>query len=297
MTDTVDSRTVLDIACREADLDSRDARLLHAHSNTVYLLPREQAVARISHNDHPGLDARASVAITKWLAGQGVPTTEPLTDYIADIGSDTVTFWHYYPARGPDLPPARELGGILRRLHAIQDMPFDLPNYSPLRGLTQTLADPRSSSALTADDRHWLGDRAAAQIAAYHQLRSHLGHGVVHGDAYTGNLLWGPQHALLGDWDEISIAPRELDLINVYQSVRFGVSNDDDLTGFACAYGWDVRTWDGYADLRAMRDLHTLTGYIRRASRADRVAAGELRSRIRSLRDPEFADTRWHAFG
>lgn len=295
MTDNVEMRTVLDIACREAGLNSRDARLLHAHSNTVYLLPREHAVARISHNDHLGLDARASVAITKWLARQGVPTTEPFTDHIADIGSDTVTFWHYYPPHGQGLPPARELGGILRELHAIQDMPFDLPNYSPLRGLTQTLADPQSSSALAPDDREWLSDRAATQIATYHQLRSHLGHGVVHGDAYTGNMLWGPHHALLGDWDEISIAPRELDLINVYQSARFGTS-DDDLTEFARAYGWDVRTWDGYADLRAMRDLHTLTGYIRRASRADPVAADELRSRIRSLRDPEFADTRWHAY-
>ncbi|MEU6585904.1 aminoglycoside phosphotransferase family protein [Nocardia sp. NPDC046763] len=296
MTGTISLQPILDDACRQLGLSSTGARLLHAHSNTVYLLPREQAIARISGNDHAGLAPRASLAITRWLAQQGVPVTEPLIDRAADVDGMTVTIWHYYPQCGRDAPPAGELARILRTLHALPgEIPFALRDYIPLQGLTNTLRDPHASSALTDDERGWLDQQTRDHITAYHRLRSHLGRGLVHGDAYLGNTLWGPDRLLLGDWDEISIAPRELDLVNTYQSVRFGALEEDDLDQFCNAYGWDVRGWEGFEALRSMRDLHTLNGYVRRASRGDQRAAQELRTRIRSLREPTSKDTPWHA--
>ncbi|WP_107661193.1 aminoglycoside phosphotransferase family protein [Nocardia suismassiliense] len=285
----------LHTACRQVDLDSRDAQLLHERSNTVYLLPHANVIARISHNEHHGLQARASVAITKWLAEQNIPVTEPVIDHAVDIDHDTVTFWQYYPQHGRGEPPSHELATILRQLHALPGpFPFELPTYLPLAGLTQALADPHASSALDSGDRQWLTDQACELVDSYHNLDSHLGRGLVHGDAYSGNTLWGPDRVLLGDWDEISIAPRELDLIHTFQSTRFGLT-DTELTDFSTAYGWDIRDWNGYTTLLAMRDLHTLISYIRRASNHDQLAQHELDRRIRSLRNPNFADTQWRA--
>ena len=144
------------------------------------------------------------------------------------------------------------------------------------------------TSSLPEADWQWLTDRATELIDRYHELDSELGTGFVHGDAYSGNTLWGPDGILLGDWDEASSAPLELDLANTYQGARFG-ETETELDAFADAYGWDIRTWDGFAILRDMRDLHTLGSYIRRSA-TDRAAAAELRLRVRTLRDPAAAD-------
>ncbi|MGS2807661.1 MULTISPECIES: aminoglycoside phosphotransferase family protein [Nocardia] len=281
--------SVLTDACQQTGLRHDDARLLRAHSASVYLLPSERAIARISRKEHRGLRAAASVMVAQWLVSQGFPATEPLLDHPVEFGDTTVTFWVYYPQPDRGDPPARELGALLRMLHTLPRPPLELPAYQPLAGLQHALHNP---GTLSASDLAWLTDRAAAVIEQYHQLESHLGVGFVHGDAYTGNTLWGPHGVLLGDWDEASIAPRELDLINVYQDVRYGTP-ESELDEFTYAYGWDVRDWDGFTVLRDMRDLHTLTGFIRRSSHDPAIAA-ELQLRIEVLRNPD--DTRlWHA--
>ncbi|MGW4844891.1 phosphotransferase family protein [Nocardia brasiliensis] len=280
---------VLASACAEAGLKSDDASLLRAHSAAVYLLPHEQAVARISAYEHHGLHPETSVTIARWLVDCGFPATEPLIDYAIDVDDMVVTFWRYYSQTGRGKPPASALGSILRRLHTLPTPPQSLPPYVPLAGLQRALRRP---SVLHDDDRAWLADRAELLVEQYQQLDSHLGIGFVHGDAYRGNTLWGPHGVLLGDWDEASIAPRELDLVNTYHGARYGIGETvfDDFTE---AYGWDVRDWNGFAVLCNMRDLHTLTGFIRRAAK-EPSAAAELQLRIEVLRNPK--DTRiWHA--
>ncbi|MCM6773291.1 phosphotransferase [Nocardia sp. CDC159] len=283
----------LESACRRVGLDPRAARLLHAHSNIVYVLEREAVVIRISDSGNDGLRARASVAITRWLADQGLAVTEPALDDVIETHGAIVTFWRHYPQPTRARPPARELGAILRDLHGLTDPPFELPTYRPLAGLAQALdARPRS---LPESDRRWLDERRALLVERYDELDSHLGVGMVHGDAYPGNTLWDRDRALLGDWDESALAPRELDLVNIYQGgVRFGHCATE-LHAFGLAYGWDVRDWDGFEVLRQIRDLHTLSSYIRRAESGDLAAAAELRHRMCSLRDPRSSDARWHA--
>ncbi|MFE0131717.1 phosphotransferase family protein [Streptomyces sp. NPDC059037] len=81
----------------------------------------------------------------------------------------------------------------------------------------------------------------------------------MHGDAYPGNTLWDEKDSLvrLGDWDEAAYGPRELDLANTVQGVRFGRTTAQ-LRAFSAAYGHDLRQWQGIATLVAIRDLHTL---------------------------------------
>ncbi|WP_181065228.1 phosphotransferase [Nocardia nova] len=272
---------VLAEACRQAGLRCDDAVLLRAHSASVYLLPAEGAVARISFGEREGLRPAQAPTIARWLVSQGFPATEPLLDHAVYVGDAIVTFWVYYPQDGVDTPPSRELGTLLRALHALPSPPFPLPKYRPLTGLGLVLDEP---STLSEGDREWIRSRRKILINLYQQLDSHLGVGLVHGDAYTGNTLWDDDRVLLGDLDEVSIAPRELDLVNVYQDIRYGTP-ESELTDFSQAYGWDAREWPGFTVLRDMRDLHTLAGFIRRSLRDPAVAA-ELQLRIEVLRNP-----------
>ncbi|WP_051162815.1 phosphotransferase [Nocardia brevicatena] len=278
------TRNILSTACQLAGFPAEDAELLHAHSNTVYLLPSTGVVARINGNDHAGLRAKASLTITRWLADHGLPVTEPAFDHAIDVAGSTVTFWTYYPQHRTNRPPPQQLGEILAHLHALPAPPFPLPDYEPLIGLVSILTPDITPMVLSTEDQRWLSEQAEQLIAEYRTLPTILGRGMVHGDAYTGNTLWAGDTVLLGDWDETSIAPRELDLANTVQARRFGIQ-EADINAFLRAYGYDPRGEPLFDALVRMRDLHTLTSYIRRAQRDDARAHTELTARLRSMQN------------
>ncbi|MCX4097743.1 aminoglycoside phosphotransferase family protein [Nocardia sp. alder85J] len=297
MTSGPGTEDVLAVACARAGLDPAGARLIRAHSNAVYLLAGPQVVVRISGNEHLGLRAHAAVAITGWLAGHGIPVTEPVHEPI-DIGTSTVTFWRYHPQHGRGEPPMAALAVILRQLHALPPPPFTLPPWPPLAGFTATLHTPLYRRALPDTDLSWLAGHADDLLTRYQQAGTLLGAGLIHADAYPGNCLWADgDRVVLGDWDEVCFGARELDLIPTCHERRYGAS-EAEIAAFLDTYGLpaaEFHAWPGFAVLFGIRDLHTLTGYWRRAAGGDTRAATELRHRLDTLRDPTAPTGTWRS--
>ncbi|GAB3113467.1 aminoglycoside phosphotransferase family protein [Streptomyces calidiresistens] len=280
MTTTASPESAARRACLAAGLPHRSLTRLHEHATTVFLLPEAATVVRVGGADQ-GQALERAIALTRWLCARGFPATEP-----ADVpqpfstGTHTVTFWKHYPQ--PDGPPpdAGHLGAMLRALHALPLPPVPLPEFRPLASLEQRVA---AGTSLSAHHRAWLTDRIEELLVSYEQLDSPLGPGLLHGDAYPGNTLWDGSSARLGDWDEAAFGPRELDLANTYQGVRFG-RTEQELERFGAGYGRDIRDWPGLPVLCRIRDLHTLGSYIRRADAGDEAASAELVRRLDSLR-------------
>lgn len=285
------AETILHEAAESAGLDSRDARYLARHATTVYLLPTEQVVARISEGLDAGEAMDRAVAFTRWLCAQGFPATAPAdVNQPIHLDGHVVTFWPHYPQSQKPQPAPARLGLLLRRLHDLPQPPVPLPRYQPLTRFADTV---EASTILSSSDAEWLLAERRALLDAYAQLDFPLGEGQIHGDAYPGNLLWDGDRVILGDWDESATGPREHDLANTYQGVRFGRTNED-LRAFAEAYGYDIAIWTGLPVLRALRDLHTLSSYIRRAEQGDHLASKQLRHRIDTLKRGE-ATALWTA--
>jgi len=281
-------------ACRSVGLDPAGARRLRGHSASVYLLRDRTAVARISPRSADVLAAHRAVEITSWLGSRGFPTVTPLPGVEQPVEADgrVVTFWTFVETPpGSDPPGTADLGRLLRRLHEMPEPPpVELPPFRPLDGFARKVD---TAASLEADDRAWLTDRAHQLVDTYATLDSPLGQGHIHGDAYPGNLLGPRGDSVLGDWEETAWGPREVDLANTYQGVRFGRSSTE-LDAFARAYGHDLRTWDGLNVLTAIRDLHTLGSYLTRADAGDAAAAAELHRRVASLRATD-RTARWSA--
>ncbi|MCZ0990410.1 aminoglycoside phosphotransferase family protein [Streptomyces diastatochromogenes] len=224
-----------------------------------------------------------AVSLTRWLVANDFPATEPV-DVPQPLTYEpyVVTFWRHYPQpMDGGAPPAEHLGALLRALHAMPAPPIPLPQYQPLASLKNTVD---SSTYLEPDLRAWLASRREELLDEYGCLDFPLGHGHIHGDAYPGNTLWAHQDVRLGDWDEAAVGPREVDLANTFQGVRFGRTAEE-LDTFSHQYGYDIRQWPGLRVLCEIRDLHTLGSYIRRADRGDAAAAQQLSHRIETLRN------------
>lgn len=268
-------------ASRAAGLDTDGLRLLGNHATAVHLLPRERLVVRVRGPQTLDSAVRA-VTLTRWLDGHGLPVTRP-ADSLEPVLHDghVLTWWEYYPQPPGWRPDAAELGSVLRRLHALPEPPEPSPTYRPLADLADHIA---TSTTLADTDKAWLSTRIDTLLEHYEHLTFPLGPaGLVHGDAYPGNLLADRHLTRLGDWDEAARGPREVDLVNTYQGTRFG-RTEPELARFAATYGFDPRTWTGFPVLREMRDLHTLGSFIRRADAHDEGAHRQLAHRISTLR-------------
>ncbi|MFB7600815.1 phosphotransferase [Streptomyces sp. NPDC056160] len=277
-------------ACRALGLFARGLTPLRRHATSVYLLPHDRIVVRASPWDQRKAVGR-SVALTRWLAEQGLAVTEAINvPQPIDRPPYTITLWtHYHQTKGTP-PSPKHLGGLLRRLHSLPPPPIELPPYQPLAALGETV---HQSSTLSGSDRSWLQEAMVLALDAYSRLDFPLGEGLVHGDAYPGNTLWNGTRALLGDWDEAAFGPRELDLANTFQGVRFGRTQQE-LRAFAHAYGYNPAQWPGLPVLTRMRDLHALGSFIRRADKGDGAAVEQLAFRLTTLRNDDH-DAPWSA--
>jgi hypothetical protein len=277
-------------ASAAAGLDTSGARLIHHYSNAIYFLPAQNAVARITYGRDAAERVTRSQAVTRWLAREcQFPATEPLDNTSpVTVNSAVVSFWAYYrqPEDGSPLTSGH-LAVLLRLLHQAGTPPVSLPAWVPLASLHATAGDRLLSAALTDDERTWVMARITEVRDKIAGLDWPLGAGLIHGDAWAGNLLScpgaSPVGAVLGDWDWVSTGPREIDLIPTWHAAaRYG-KEASWVSDFISQYGYDLGQWDGYPVLMAMRDLVQLTGPIRRARDSDPYRRA-LRQRLDSLR-------------
>jgi hypothetical protein len=154
------------LAMRQASaavgLDTAGARLIHNYNNVIYLLPANDAVARITFGHDAAEQVTRSQAITRWLGQQRqFPATQPLDNTSpVTVNSAVVSFWTYYPQPENASPlTSGQLATLLRLLHQAGTPPVTLPVWVPLASLHATISDPALSAALTGDELTWIRDQ------------------------------------------------------------------------------------------------------------------------------------------
>lgn len=282
----------VDRAGRERRLPTAGATLISHSSNAVYLLPEIPAIARVTSGPGAAERVARTQAITAWLTDRGFGATAPLPgiDVVHINDHTSVSFWAYYPQTDHQ-PPATssDLGRLLRNLHDLDvppdELPVDVPTWLPLESLADTVSDPEQSAVLADTERTWLLHRIREIRDQLGTEQWPLGRGLIHGDAWAGNLLWdaATDRMLLGDWDWVSHGPREIDLIPTWHAtIRYGRTTAW-TRAFVDQYGYDLATTSAYDVLVQMRDLVQLTGPIRRAPDSP-AAADRLAQRLGDLR-------------
>lgn len=277
--------------CRDAGIDGEGAELMRVHSNTVFHLPAADAVARIGSGPDAMEQVAVSLEVTSWLDAIGFATVRPLVRRAFTYDGLTVSFWVFEDAADA-VQPSATLASLLRRLHGVRDMPIQVPEMqSPLRGVARAVRD--TPEAFDGDDRSWLEREVRACESRWQSLTFALPTGLIHGDAHPNNLLHTLRGALLCDWDHVALGPREWDLVQAAYFHRRFPKPSDDLDGAARVYGWDLRLWEGFDELIAVREISGLGAYVRTAS-SKPSARDELAHRIRTLRDGDI-QARWHS--
>ncbi|WP_188196673.1 phosphotransferase enzyme family protein [Nonomuraea sp. SYSU D8015] len=280
----------LTLACADLGLNRSGAtRLGPVGDNATFLLPSEHVVARVAWGSAALDRVKRELRVSAWLAAQGVPAVRVAAVPGQPVTADgrIITFWEEIPSA--QQASTREMGALLRRLHALPPPPDGmLPPFNPF---IRQQAHVDQAVNLSEADRHFLLDLIAELKAAYARLRFHHPAKAIHGDPHRKNLVRDANGTtLMLDLERFSVGPPEWDAIIPAVYHRIGWYTADEVAAFTAAYGWDVTTWDGFATLARVRQLRMTTWLAGRTGREPRLLP-EVRLRIATLRDPSVART------
>ncbi|MGH3548967.1 MAG: phosphotransferase family protein [Pseudonocardiaceae bacterium] len=281
--------SALRAVCGELGLDPAGARLLRNVNNAVFQLARDPIVIRLV--TLPSYVPRASLAVAAAtvFAEHDVPAIRllPGVRQPVRVGEHIATVWQSVPPVG-SAPGGADLATLLAAVHAVPLPCRSLPLWDPLTDFDNRV---RHTTAMAAADRDFLLCRSAQLAATVAELHFALPTAVLHGDAHLGNVIPGPDRAVLCDFDSCAVGPPEWDLAPIAVSrVRLGkpAAHQRD---FIRTYGFDVRDWHGFEVLHGIRDLKLIAGVFPRATSSAAVQA-EFDRRMTSLRAGRLSD-RW----
>jgi len=271
---------VLRRACARLGVDHRGATLLRFTNNAVYSLAHDPVVVRIVGSQALRHRAGKVVRVARYLAEHGVPAVRLFdgVDQPLSVDGYAVTVWHHvHPVRRTATPA--ELASLLRLVHSLPP-PDDVPAWAPLDDVRARVSE---AEELAAEDRSFLLDRCAEVEAGLRELDFVLPPSLVHGDAHPGNVIAGADGPVLCDFDSSCVGPPEWDLVPLAVGRTRFRDPPERYGELVRHYGFDVMEWEGFAVLRAARELK-LTTSVLPIARSQPTVRRELARRLADLR-------------
>ncbi|HJT04945.1 MAG TPA: phosphotransferase [Pseudonocardiaceae bacterium] len=277
--------------CQQAGLPVSRLELLRFGSNAVFGVD-EAHVLRVMRPGTSDADVQREIELVRELDRLDVPTVR----FAGDVAAQPLksldclgTVWERLAE--PDQDNVHNaLGHLVRTFHQRTiDLRVPLQPWRQLAASDHRLARQREHYA--ANDVRMLTQWSRRIARELDQVQPALPAGVIHGQAEVGNVLFRAGQPVLIDFEQVSIGPREWDLVHTAAVVtRFG-RPERRYRDFADAYGFDVRTWGGYQTYRRLWELCATT-WLMQHDHHDRKVAQEIEVRLQTWRDDD-PDARW----
>jgi aminoglycoside phosphotransferase (APT) family kinase protein len=280
--DPAGAELVLRSACELASLFPDRVETVRLGDHAVFRVDGGRVVARVGRHADRLPSVRREVSVARWLEAEDYPAARLATEAEQPVVVEgyPVTFWEGL-ADGEEYASTREMGELLRRLHAMTPPRLALPELRPFDKVKERLGRAEISSGT----REYLTGLAEELETEYLRLDFVLPPGHLHGDFNVGNVLRDADgYPTVIDLDGFVTGPREWDLVQTamyYDS--FGWHTEAEYADFVEGYGFDVRCWSGYTALRSIRELLMVTWLSQNAGAVPR-AAEEVEKRVATLR-------------
>lgn len=238
-------------------------------------------VVRVAKPARSAMTAERLVATADLLDRNGVPVPLPLETPHRTPEGDEVTVWEYVATDASQAFPARDVGQILTRVHAIPlaeaaealygEPPALAAAAARGRGRVEELArDPKGFDIDADTITSMFNDLEQAFVSVCESEPAVL----LHGDMNDGNVLWGAGPTRVCDLEACTQGPWVWDLVNTKLSVARGELDPSVLDDLVAGYGKAPESSPAWAPLCRLRALNTVTFRVMEAAAGSEAGAG-----------------------
>ena len=290
------SEKVLFLAAEANGITGRGSRLIRNGSHAIWETPTG-IVARVGERQTADV-AQREVAISRWLDRHGLRVVRVIEKFHQPtiVEGYPVTWWERLPPHRPATPA--ELGALLRVLHRLPlPATIELPRLAPFGTIRQKLSNADGAAWISSSDLAWIVNRLAELESQYENAVADIPSGVIHGDAWQGNIAVPHRgEPVVLDLEDFAVGPQYWDLLPVaVDHTDFARISRPEYEGFVAAYGIDVTTTSAYRTLADIQELRW-TSYVIGKADYDPAAAREAAHRIACMRGEKPKPWAWSAF-
>jgi aminoglycoside phosphotransferase (APT) family kinase protein len=194
---------------QDTGLSATDAQVIKFTNNAVVRLPHARVVLRIAGS--PAIRRRLDTVLTaaRLYADHGIPAVRlhpDLPNPVHALGRLASVWVDGYDPTVPTPRPG-DLATMLRAIHAIPSIPATsaIPAWDPVGNIRRRI---RSADGATDEDLAFLTRECDSLEAALRDLAAQtplLPAGLIHGDAFLGNLVPARPHPLICDFDSTAV--------------------------------------------------------------------------------------------
>ncbi|ONI88647.1 hypothetical protein ALI144C_06365 [Actinosynnema sp. ALI-1.44] len=129
---------------------------------------------------------RKEIGVARWLEDRHVSAVRIVRDIDQPVivGGRPVSFWHELPEHRHGA--TTDVAIAIRELHTLLPPDFALPDLAPFVRLRERID---ASTTVAEEDRAWMRQKVTELETAYAELPPGLPRSVVHGDAWSGNVI------------------------------------------------------------------------------------------------------------
>jgi Ser/Thr protein kinase RdoA (MazF antagonist) len=253
---TATAKNILDTACSALGLPYKKLVLLRFGTNAIYHIQPSNLVVRISRPNVSKQEVIQEIEIMRWLKSNNFPTITPdkITEEPLSVYESQVTVWPFIDNQ--QLTDYKLFGQLLKKLH---DLPFPdnlLKDCQPFLIINRKLSHLKKIETVSNQDINILQEWSRWLEPQFFAQESHLGSGMLHGDAHIGNCLIDQnQQPFMIDFDLICYGAKEWDLIPEALGPRRFNSDRNLHQQFVAGYGYDIVRWPGFNIFALTREL------------------------------------------
>jgi hypothetical protein len=286
-------REVLLKAAAVNGIDARGSELIRNGSHSMWRIPGG-IVGRLGSRGTEA-SARREVQISGYLNEHGIRAVKAVAGMMQPtlIDDIPVTWWELLRENRPATPS--ELGVALKKIHLLA-VPHELglPNFVPFNVDRERVMH---NAPLESADADWLESRMDHLNDEYSRASAHMPRGLIHGDAWQGNVLVpADSEPVVIDFEAFCAGPTYWDIVPLaVDYTDFSRISGGEYEHFVSSYGFDVTSAPTYRMLADIQELRW-TAFVVGKMKEDRGAASEAAHRIACLRGRVPRPWNWNAF-
>jgi Ser/Thr protein kinase RdoA (MazF antagonist) len=284
--------------CKMSGLQPDGARLVSFRQTALYHLSAYDVSLRIYAPHEPPGRGIPMLECARWLERHNFPAVRPSTlleQQPVNVLDCQVSLWQWISEAPRPADEARQFGRLLRRFHDLEDnaavpvFPFD-----PMGKIASRIERLRRehlvhTSHLQILDKIFIDlQRREPELQ-----QSHLGSGMVHGDAIPSNGVQSRDGMVLIDLDSISRGPREWDLVPQFvYATRLGRGGRAAWLEFLDGYGIDESDLPSLEAACLIKQFSMTVVLCLSAGRSPKID-GEIERRLESWAQADDKIPRW----